>query len=261
MDKQIFEQRRKLVLKPGKERVLANRHPWIFAGAIARESGPPEAAVADLIDEDGGPLACGFYSPHSQIRLRAMTFGGDALTAELLESRISAAIARRQPILDQGTNAARLINAEGDDLSALVVDCYNDVLVVEIANYGVERIAPLVIDVLQRDLAPRLIYFKNDLPARRIEQLTAEPRSIGDGDPRTTILEQGAGHRHRTAQSLSQRLRSELRRGRCIRIRAEDGWPIRSPDLRSARVRPNARRHRPGRARLQGCQPVRHEAR
>src|SRR6266849_10428599 len=105
MDKQIFEQRRKLVLKAGKERVLANRHPWIFAGAIAQESGPPEAALADLIDQNGGALASGFYSPHSQIRLRAMTFGGDALTAELLESRISAAIARRHPILDHVTNA------------------------------------------------------------------------------------------------------------------------------------------------------------
>ena len=86
-----------------------------------------------------------------------MTFGGDPLTAELLESRISAAIVRRHPILDHGTNAVRLINSEGDDLSAVVVDRYNDVLVVEIANYGVERIAPLLVDVLQRDLAPRLI--------------------------------------------------------------------------------------------------------
>ena len=191
MDKQIFEQRRKLVLKAGKERVLANRHPWIFAGAIARESGPPEAALAELIDQNGGALASGFYSPHSQIRLRVMTFGGEALTLELLESRISAAIVRRHPILDHGTNAVRLINSEGDDLSAVVVDRYNDVLVVEIANYGVERIAPLLVDVLQRDLAPRLIYFKNDLPARRIEQLTEESRSIGDGNPSTTILEHG----------------------------------------------------------------------
>ena len=120
MDKQIFEQRRKLVLKAGKERVLSNRHPWIFAGAIARESGPPEAALADLIDQNGGALASGFYSPHSQIRLRVMTFGGEALTAELLESRIAAAIVRRHPILDHGTNAVRLINSEGDDLSAVV---------------------------------------------------------------------------------------------------------------------------------------------
>jgi len=187
MQNEIFKNRRTLVLKPGKERVVANRHPWIFGGAIASESGPADAAFADLVDGRGVRLGSGFYSPHSQIRLRALTFGNDELTAELLESRIAAAIARRH--LDSETNAARLINAEGDDLSGLVVDRYNDVLVVEIANFGVEQIAPLIVDVLQRLATPRLIYFKNDLPVRRLERLPQEPRSIGEGSPATTIRE------------------------------------------------------------------------
>jgi 23S rRNA (cytosine1962-C5)-methyltransferase len=189
MQSDIFKRRRILVLKSGKERVIANRHPWIFGGAIASESGPADAAFADLVDARGVRLASGFYSPHSQIRLRALTFGDDQLTADLLESRIAAAIARRH--LDSDTTAARLINAEGDDLSGLVVDRYNDVLVIEIANFGVEQIAPLIIDVLQRVATPRLMYFKNDLPVRRLEQLPAEPRSIGEGTPATTIREDG----------------------------------------------------------------------
>src|SRR3954466_10654379 len=45
--------RRILTLKSGKERLVANRHPWIFAGAIARESGPANAAIADLVDPRG----------------------------------------------------------------------------------------------------------------------------------------------------------------------------------------------------------------
>ena len=187
MQSEILKRRRTLVLKPGKERVIANRHPWIFGGAIASESGPADAAFADLVDGRGVRLGSGFYSPHSQIRLRALTFGNDELTAELLESRIEAAIARRR--LDSETNAARLINAEGDDLSGLVVDQYNDVLVVEIANFGVEQIAPLIVDVLQRVVKPRLIYFKNDLPVRRLERLPEEPRSIGEGSPATMIRE------------------------------------------------------------------------
>ena len=187
MQSEIFKRRRTLVLKPGKERVVANRHPWIFGGAIASESGPADAAFADLVDGRGVRLASGFYSPHSQIRLRALTFGPDELTADLLESRIAAAIARRGP--DSETNAARLINAEGDDLSGLVVDRYNDVLVIEIANFGVEQVAPLIVDVLQRVATPRLIYFKNDLPVRRLERLPEEVRSIGDGSPATTIRE------------------------------------------------------------------------
>ena len=87
--------RRILTLKPGKERLVANRHPWIFAGAIARESGPEDAAIADLVDPQGRRIASGFHSQHSQIRLRALTFGDEELTADTIRGRIRNAIARR----------------------------------------------------------------------------------------------------------------------------------------------------------------------
>src|SRR3954465_779112 len=117
--------RRVLTVKSGRERVIANRHPWIFAGAIARESGPEDAAIADLVDPRGRRIASGFHSRHSQIRLRALTFGDEVLSASTVESRLTAAIARRKEA------ATRLINAEGDDLSGIVVDRYNDLLVIE----------------------------------------------------------------------------------------------------------------------------------
>ena len=185
------DQRRTLVLKRGKERLAANRHPWIFAGAIHRESGPPDAAIADLVDPDGTAIASGFYSQHSQIRLRALTFQGEPLTEAKIEARIVAAIARRRAIFDETTNAARLIHAEGDDLSGLVVDRYDDVLVVEIANAGLDRLRGLVERVLRRELAPRGIYFKNDLPARKLEQLSTESEWRGEGEPVAEIREHG----------------------------------------------------------------------
>ncbi|HEV2719532.1 MAG TPA: class I SAM-dependent rRNA methyltransferase [Thermoanaerobaculia bacterium] len=180
------KRRRRLVLKSGRERAVANRHPWIFAGAITQESGPDDAAIADLVDADGVPLASGFHSLHSQIRLRALTFGGEELTPDLVRARIAAAIARRPAL-----NAVRLVHAEGDELSGLVVDRYDDVLVVEIANEGLDRVKPLVVETLRQELAPRLIYFKNDIPARKIEQLPAENETIGEGAPATTIVENG----------------------------------------------------------------------
>lgn len=184
---ELFTRRRTLVLKRGKERVIANRHPWIFAGAIHAERGPEDAAFADLVDSDGTRLASGFYSQHSQIRLRALTFGDEPLTPELIESRVVAAIARRRTIFDDTTNAARLVHAEGDELSSIVVDRYGDVLVVEIANRGAEQVKQLIIDVLQRELSPRVIFFRNDLPARRLEQLPTDEEVI---EP-ATILESG----------------------------------------------------------------------
>jgi 23S rRNA (cytosine1962-C5)-methyltransferase len=169
-----FDRRRSLVLKRGKERVIANRHPWIFAGAIHSERGPEDAPIGDLVDGEGKRLASGFYSRHSQIRLRALTFGEEELTPQLIATRIADAIARRRTIFDETTNAARLVHAEGDELSSLVVDRYNDLLVVEIANRGAEQLKPLIVETLQRELSPRAIYFKNDLPVRELEQLPTE---------------------------------------------------------------------------------------
>jgi len=183
--------RRRLVLKRGRERAVANRHPWIFAGAIAEESGPDDAAIADLVDGGGAHLASGLHSLHSQIRMRALTFGAEALTPELLRARIAAAIARRRALFDEATNAARVVHAEGDELSGLVVDRYDDLVVVEIANEGLERLKPLVVAALQEELTPRLIYFKNDIAARKLEHLSLEPQTIGDGEAATTILENG----------------------------------------------------------------------
>ncbi len=183
--------RKRLTLKRGKDRVVANRHPWIFAGAIAGESGPADAAVADLLDPAGERVASGLYSPHSDIRLRALTFGDEELTADLIARRLVESIARRRPFLGSDMNAVRLVNAEGDDLSGLIVDLYNDVVVIEVVNAGIERLKPALIEILQRELHPRLVYLNNDLPARRLEQLSTEPEAIGEGTPGTNILENG----------------------------------------------------------------------
>src|SRR5262249_1323712 len=155
------------------------------------ESGPDDAAIADLVDARGNRVASGLHWRHSQIRLRALTFGDEDLTAELIRARIDAAIARRAPIRSEQTNAVRLVHAEGDELSGLVVDLYNDVVVVEIANAGLDRIRALVVDAIKERPAPRVIYFKNDIPARRLEQLSTAGETRGEGDATAMVLENG----------------------------------------------------------------------
>ena len=123
--------------------------------------------------------------------MRALTFGGEELTSQIVAERISASIARRAPFVNNLTNAVRLVHAEGDELSGLVIDRYNDVIVVEIANHGIDRLRPLIIDVLQRELSPRGIYVKNDLPVRKLEHLPQESEWLGDGQPQTEVVENG----------------------------------------------------------------------
>ena len=213
------KQRRTLVLKRGKERVVANRHPWIFAGAIHTEKGPEDAAIGDLVDGEGTRIASGLYSRHSQIRLRALTFGGEELTAEVIASRIEGAIARRRPIFDKTTNCARLIHADGDELSGLVVDRYADLLVVEIANRGLELIKPhveqtLLLAVEQTLLSAPHVHYKNDLPVREIERLPTDEEPV---EP-VQVLESGlsfrvdAGKGQKTGFFLDQRENRRLAR-------------------------------------------------
>lgn len=210
--------RRILTLKPGKERVVANRHPWIFAGAIGHERGPEDAAIGDLVDAQGARLASGFYSKHSQIRLRALTFGAEELTEGVLEARIVRAILRRAKLRSEATDSVRLIHADGDELSGLIVDLYRDVAVVEIANAGLEAIKPFVSEILRRELPLRGIYFKNDLPARETERLSLEPEWSGEGEPATEIRENGLRFRvepasgQKTGFFLDQRENRELAR-------------------------------------------------
>jgi 23S rRNA (cytosine1962-C5)-methyltransferase len=182
--------RRTLVLRKGRERSVANRHPWVFSGAIESERGPADAAFADLVDSTGELVASGFYSQHSQIRLRAISFGVTA-TEETIVQRVAAAVSKRAPLLDEKTTAVRLIHAEGDLLSGLIVDRYGDHLVVEITSAGLERLREVIVGALQQSVAPKSILFLNDLPARKIERITLENASVGESPEETVIAEHG----------------------------------------------------------------------
>ncbi|MGZ5438802.1 MAG: class I SAM-dependent rRNA methyltransferase, partial [Candidatus Aminicenantales bacterium] len=90
------------------------------------------------------------------------------------------------------TNARRLVNAEGDGLPGLIADLYDDVLVLQIATLGMEKLKPLIIELLTGALKPRTIFEKSDLPARREEGLE-ETEALLAGEPveKVRILENG----------------------------------------------------------------------
>jgi len=179
--------RRRLLLRPGRERAVANRHPWIFEGSIVREEGPAGAAIGDLVDKQGRILASGFYSQHSQIRLRAWVFAGEELSETLIRRRIEEAIARRSRLLSDDTSAVRLVHSEGDELSGLVVDRYGEVLVMEITSAGLEQLREVIVKVLRDLLNPARVVVRNNLPSRKIERLPLENEVIdfpAGSDPR-----------------------------------------------------------------------------
>ena len=86
-----------LVLKPGRERSLLRRHPWVFSGAVLRVDGDHVAGdTVDVLASNGDFLARGAYSPQSQIRARVWTFDPQELVdSEFFRRRIHTAIQAR----------------------------------------------------------------------------------------------------------------------------------------------------------------------
>ena len=84
----------RLVLRPGKEKSLLRRHPWVYASAVARVEGDlPSGATIEVRSADGRFLAWAAYSPASTIRARAWSFSESArVDADMLAERVRAAV-------------------------------------------------------------------------------------------------------------------------------------------------------------------------
>jgi 23S rRNA (cytosine1962-C5)-methyltransferase len=179
-------------LKPGREKSLRGRHPWIFSGAL-------ESLPADLLPGEtvlvsaaaGDPLAIGAVSPASQIAVRVWTFDcAENVDALFLKRCVQAAIGRRPGGGNGGfATAARLINAESDGLPGLIVDRYAAFLVCQFLSAGAEFHREEIVAALAETLAPEGIYERSDTEARGKEGL--EPRTgVLHGrapDPEVTI--------------------------------------------------------------------------
>ena len=106
-----------LILKPGREKSLLRRHPWVFSGAIDRLEGQPQVGeTVKVLDSRRNFIAKAAYSPASQIRARVWTFDeAESVDADFFARRIDAALAMRASLglLPQdGSDAARLVHAE-----------------------------------------------------------------------------------------------------------------------------------------------------
>src|SRR5262245_36963594 len=112
-----------LVLKPGRERSLLRRHPWIFSGAVHELKGSAESGeTVRVCAHDRSFLAWAAYSPSSRITARVWDFAEPTrIDDTFFARRIEAAIARRTALLPaDARTACRLVHAESDGLPGTV---------------------------------------------------------------------------------------------------------------------------------------------
>lgn len=177
-----------LILKPGREKSLLRRHPWIFSGALERVEGDPvSGSTVDVLDAKGRFVARAAYSPASQIRARVWTFDPqEQVDADFFRRRIRAAIKMRRtlnlfPPLQGwsspgdgpgvGSDAFRLIHAESDHIPGLIVDRYGDVLVLQSLTAGSEFWREAIADILLEESGAAAIYERSDADVRQLEGL------------------------------------------------------------------------------------------
>jgi len=162
-----------IILKPGREKSLLRRHPWIFSGAIQNvDEEPASGSTVDLLSSDGGFLARAAYSPHSQIRARVWAFADEPIDKEFFRKRIRAALNTRNSLLvSQDTDAFRLIYAESDGIPGLIVDRYVDTLVMQSLTTGSEFWKETFADLLLEETGLKNIYERSDADVRELEGL------------------------------------------------------------------------------------------
>jgi 23S rRNA (cytosine1962-C5)-methyltransferase len=160
-----------VLLKPGEADRIVAGHPWIYNNEVLRLSAP--AADGDLVqvkDHRQRLLGTGFYNSRSKINVRLLAPERITPDESFFEERIRAALAVRQRHLPHATSF-RVVNAESDFLSGLIVDKYEDILVVQISALGMEKRKIHIVAALQKIFSPRAIAERSDVASRKFEGL------------------------------------------------------------------------------------------
>ena len=160
-----------VLLKPGEaDRILAG-HPWIYAGEVLRLTQTvQDGELVQVKDHRQRLLGTGLYNSRSKINVRMLSPDRVTPNEAFFEERIRAALAVRQRHMP-GATSFRVVNAESDALSGLIVDKYEDVLVVQISALGMDRRKAHIVAALQTIFSPRAILERSDVASRKFEGL------------------------------------------------------------------------------------------
>jgi 23S rRNA (cytosine1962-C5)-methyltransferase len=161
------------VSRKGADRVRSG-HPWIFRSDVVDASAAQAGDAVRVVDERGKALGPAHYSAASQIALRMLGRGGEAID---LAGRIAAAQRFRESVVTD-SNAYRLVYAEADFLPGLIIDRYGDSFAVQALDQGMDRALPEIVAAIEKQFAPRAIVARNDAGVRSLEQLPREIRVV-----------------------------------------------------------------------------------
>ncbi len=145
-------------------------HPWVFAGEAAAKL-PPEANGEGVLlkDSKGRVLGSGIYNASSKIVWRRYSREARPLDRTCLEELLITSFERRPQ-----ESFRRLVWSEADDLPGLIVDQYNDQIVLQTLTLAMDKRSIELGEIVSEALEPDDVIFRNDAPGRKYEGLPLE---------------------------------------------------------------------------------------
>ncbi len=205
-----------LILKPGKEKSVLRRHPWLFSGAVDRLEG--RARPGDTVEvhaADGRVLGRAAWSPASQIRARMWSFdAGEPVDHAFFKRRVAAALARRAALPElAGQAALRVVHAESDALPGIIADRYGDTVVLQLTSAGAEKWRTAIADSLLGATGCVRLFERSDVDVRALEGLEPVSGWLHGAEPKADVVIEEHGirlgvdirHGHKTGFYLDQR--------------------------------------------------------
>jgi len=178
-----------IIAARGIERI-ASGHPWIYRADVSHTSDARPGDVVRVVDRRKRFWGQALYSDKSQITLRMLTRESRTFDRGFLAERIRAAAAYREQVAE-GANAYRLVAAEGDLLPSLIVDRYARCYVLQTLSQGMEKLKPLVVEILKEFFAPLSIIERNDAAVRALEGLPEQVGILDGEDVNEVVVEEG----------------------------------------------------------------------
>ena len=167
-------------------------HLWIYAGFVQAVKGEPVAGdVVDIMMPNGRFYARGLFNPASKIRVRILTFEDEPITASFWRGRVAQAVRLRKRIVSN-TNAYRMVYGEADRLPGLIVDRYDDVLVMQTMSAGMDRRKEVLADILCEETGASRVYLRNDAKSRMLEGLPVATGFLRGGGATSVEVYEGA---------------------------------------------------------------------
>ena len=179
-------------LKKGEEKRVKQGHSWVYANEVARIEGKDKnGALASVFSFDGKFIGKGYINHLSKILVRVFIRDESVCDdKDFYFHRIKEANEARKAL--GYDNCYRVVFAEADNLPALIVDKYDDVLVCQFLSLGINQRKDLIVECLKDLFHPKGIYERSDVAVRKKEGLEEQTGVLyGDVPDRVFIVENG----------------------------------------------------------------------